>query len=632
MLLAQSLQRVGVEFSIITFGNYVRVLKLGQDEWNPLMAWMVLSQLRFDDPATMDADAVYCALDLLMSARGPKKVFMFTDGFGTSGLRLTAALRKAENDNVQVIGVSVGLDKFHVGSCYQHWIECALPKYLPDALRALFEQEDDLDKTSPDNLWYKQFLQQRARIGSDGRPEPDMSIDDIINAHTNAFETSLIDELRKERETELSIDRSVDDESLSVDIAFLLDITGSFAPYMEVAMTQIKAILTGIQPAVDIKFPGWKIAIHAAIIGYRDDIGNNYSATTLPFTEISEESFGSIVQPFLLTLVAQGGDDIPEDVHGAFAAALLPKDQGGKLEWKSKSKTIVLLTDAPGHGPHMHDFAEQEDRAYTTPSLKPHIDTMIKREINLFVSYASETNTKKMLEHMQQCYNDIRLERLMVSVPLVSESTVAPDPIVFILCLDESNSMRGAPWTCLVQAYTEFLQKRIMDQGGDGIVVINFADRARYICGPDPVAIRSAPALTFAGGKTKFGPALTLAKEAIERVTNECTRFIMLFMTDGQSSDGAGTNIIQAIAAKFTNGDFTRFTCHTVGFGSGVNVARLESMVAGGGRYHAASVGNDLVKAFHAVAEDATGANVMAGKLAKNIVDSVVTKLVADYL
>merc|ERR1712137_405427 len=48
---------------------------------------------------------------------------------------------------------------------------------------------------------------------------------------------------------------------------------------------------------------------------------------------------------------ADGGEDVPEDVAGGLAAAL-------GLRWRSETRTVVLVTDAPCHGQKYHDTAD----------------------------------------------------------------------------------------------------------------------------------------------------------------------------------------------------------------------------------------------------------------------------------
>jgi Mg-chelatase subunit ChlD len=171
-------------------------------------------------------------------------------------------------------------------------------------------------------------------------------------------------------------------------------------------------------------------------------------------------------------------------------------------------------------------------------------------------------------------------------------------PIVFILCLDESGSMSGQPHLDLTKAYNKFISRRVSDQGNnERIVVIPFHHTARFLAGPEPVDIHKAPILDRDIGGTKFCPALEKAEQSMGHASVAAnTQFVMLFMSDGMCEDPTQSkNKILQLINKFG----ARFVCHTVGFGSGTkNSPVLTAMVAGGGRFHYADTGEDLVKTF----------------------------------
>lgn len=82
-------------FSILLFGETVRLVKTPEAPWNGAAIYTFLSQLEFEaEFATLDADAVQCALALLNASnvRGPKKVFVLTDGYGSCGARLAQVI------------------------------------------------------------------------------------------------------------------------------------------------------------------------------------------------------------------------------------------------------------------------------------------------------------------------------------------------------------------------------------------------------------------------------------------------------------------------------------------------------------------------------------------------------------
>jgi len=77
-------------FSIVLFGQHVRIVKTDNQEWSPTAILMLLSSLEFNQTATLDGEALAYTLDLLKftQARGPKKVFVLSDGVGSCGSKL----------------------------------------------------------------------------------------------------------------------------------------------------------------------------------------------------------------------------------------------------------------------------------------------------------------------------------------------------------------------------------------------------------------------------------------------------------------------------------------------------------------------------------------------------------------
>lgn len=84
-------------YSILLFGETVRLIKSSDMPWSRAAIYVLLKQLSFETEfATLDADAIQCALALLDSStvRGPKKVFVLTDGYGSCGARLAPVRNK----------------------------------------------------------------------------------------------------------------------------------------------------------------------------------------------------------------------------------------------------------------------------------------------------------------------------------------------------------------------------------------------------------------------------------------------------------------------------------------------------------------------------------------------------------
>ncbi len=125
----------------------------------------------------------------------------------------------------------------------------------------------------------------------------------------------------------------------TVEVAFVLDTTGSMGGLLEGAKRKIWSIATSVvdtNPDADIRI---------GLVAYRD-IGDEYVTRTFDLTTDIQDIYAN-----LLELKARGGGDWPESVNEALDVAV------NKLQWTkgSDAKRIVFLVgDAP---PHM-DYAK----------------------------------------------------------------------------------------------------------------------------------------------------------------------------------------------------------------------------------------------------------------------------------
>jgi hypothetical protein len=125
----------------------------------------------------------------------------------------------------------------------------------------------------------------------------------------------------------------------SVEVAFVLDTTGSMGGLIEGAKRKIWSIATAIvdaNPDADIRI---------GLVAYRD-IGDDYVTKTFDLTPDIQDIYGN-----LLALNARRGGDWPESVNEALDVAV------NKLQWRKGDDTrriIFLVGDAP---PHM-DYAQ----------------------------------------------------------------------------------------------------------------------------------------------------------------------------------------------------------------------------------------------------------------------------------
>jgi Mg-chelatase subunit ChlD len=126
-----------------------------------------------------------------------------------------------------------------------------------------------------------------------------------------------------------------------VEVAFVLDTTGSMGPLIEAAKRKIWSIATAIidcSPDAEIRM---------GLVAYRD-IGDVYVTRTYDLTTDIQDLYGE-----LLNLRAQGGGDWPESVNEALYVGVQ------KLSWsqgRNTTRILFLVGDAPPHMDYPQDM------------------------------------------------------------------------------------------------------------------------------------------------------------------------------------------------------------------------------------------------------------------------------------
>ena len=175
----------------------------------------------------------------------------------------------------------------------------------------------------------------------------------------------------------------------SVDLCFVLDCTESMKDYIKMVMEKVQDIIKTLKG----KFGGFSIRI--AVLGYRD-VFDARRFEILDFRDNVEE-----VKKFLKNIEATGGDDVAEDVNGAFQKML-------KLSWESSTRVVVHIADAPCHGRDFHELNYKKDSFYYEKS-KGDADYEVlfesfKRRMLNYVFLKINKLTDKMFERFQAIY------------------------------------------------------------------------------------------------------------------------------------------------------------------------------------------------------------------------------------
>jgi hypothetical protein len=139
----------------------------------------------------------------------------------------------------------------------------------------------------------------------------------------------------------------------TVEVAFVLDTTGSMGGLIEGAKRKIWSIATAIvdsNPDADIRM---------GLVAYRD-IGDDYVTRTFDLTTDIQDLYAN-----LLELRARGGGDWPESVNEALDVTV------NKLHWTPSGdvkRIVFLVGDAPPHMDYAQDTKYPVTRSRRTSS------------------------------------------------------------------------------------------------------------------------------------------------------------------------------------------------------------------------------------------------------------------------
>ena len=633
LLLTTALHQLGLEhFTLIAFGERVQVLKTEEQPWDAAAMFVLLSHLRCLENATLDASSVELATTLLQtsSVRGPKRLFVLSDGYGSQGLRLGAALKAAAAADVEVTGISVGFDSSFVPLCYQRWVTAALPAALPEALTQLHQADDEA--TPPSLSAAESALQQKIHVREHNAAA---SAADVWKENSNFAFRYLAEQLKDEQEREFSFQRGSLPSEMQVDLAFAVDCSGSMQRFLATVKAQIIAITGTLLTRLQLQLPGVTFKPRFALVPFRDI---DPPPANTDFTESNDLFLKRLKQ-----LKGQGGGLEAEDVVDALT-------RGSQLSWQGKSRWLILFTDAPGHGP----FMNPPGPAQVTDD-KPDYDAngvLCQRAVKalqaedvdaeLFLCHCRPSRTQQMEAALRLCYETEG--RQLHSADLFDAlASAAVDGFHVVFCLDESPSM-GLPvssgstetrWQALVNAYGAFITARRNDQAvDDHVSIIQFGTTARYVTPMGhPVRLQDAPlGLTMEGNGTAYMPALQLAAAELGR-TLAGLRQLLVFMSDGETGDADAALAIDYVETKL-KAQFPQLRFSTVGLGAAGHFSCLKSMAAKfpANSFLLAQNGLQLLDAFVGLANQCTTADTLMQRVGQRIADKVCDTIMLDMI
>ena len=192
-------------------------------------------------------------------------------------------------------------------------------------------------------------------------------------------------------------------EQIKFNILFIFDITSSMGKYIEQFKKNYFEMIENLKNKCPLSL------LYLGFIGYKDisdlELGDEY--IDIDFTLLYGEIYEKIKN-----IQAEGGDDVPEDVSGAFEMAL-------KKSWNQGTNIIFLITDSPCHGTKYHDLDQNveslkdrfKDETYDDvieefkrKNIEKLVEEFVERNFNL-ICLNIHDNTKKMFNMFEEKYN-----------------------------------------------------------------------------------------------------------------------------------------------------------------------------------------------------------------------------------
>jgi hypothetical protein len=177
-----------------------------------------------------------------------------------------------------------------------------------------------------------------------------------------------------------------------IDIAFLMDCTGSMGKYMTEAKTKCEEIVAEVETRI-----AQGKHLRLAFVGYRDfgDVGH-----------IVREDFtrdARTIRDFIGKQEPSGGGDAPEDCLGGLKACT-------DLSWGGGTNLVVWLADAPNHGARFHEPSMHDDHMDAPDTSEEVLRTLADKKVDLhFVSLNNSTDL--MCDELMAQYDRMRRMR-----------------------------------------------------------------------------------------------------------------------------------------------------------------------------------------------------------------------------
>ncbi len=440
--------------------------------------------------------------------------------------------------------------------------------------------------------------------------------------------------------------------SLTLDLAFAIDVTGSMAPYSKCIVSTVASLISGqgsILEKLASTFPEIEFKLRVGCLGFRDIDDKQKQIQDVVWNDgghFTDEVTNAIQRIKSLSESASGGGDIAED-HAA-AIHHCSSNWNHTNDWTSEIKCLVLFTDAPSHGLVAPSFIG--DSAYDNyPTHHPDglklndvMSSLLSKDIDLFFCSFDPSSTVKTEEEfsgIMKSHPNNKSGRCITRIPMVSESQIQTNAdsanrhgrhVIFVL--DESGSMNSS-WSGVVAAYRQYVEKRKQSQSDSDLVSVVQFDGVSRITVTNASLSEAPMNLSQHGGGTLFHPAALDACK-LARDTPLSHTPVIIFMSDGEAGDASAAarefSLLNDHVSRVLHADLE---LNVIAFGGGANFTQLQLIAQASkvGKVHASANAADLASVFVAIATNENVASALESEIAKRLADAVSDKLSLEY-
>ena len=175
----------------------------------------------------------------------------------------------------------------------------------------------------------------------------------------------------------------------AVDVCFVVDCTSSMSLWIAAVKDKVMDIVSAVKRENDCG------EVRVAFVGYRDYFDTERFVLVDFTTDLSK------FRADIAHVTAVGGGDIPEDMAGGLW-------QASQLSWRARTRSLIVIADAPCHGREYHNF-DEDPRNTTVPTTELHdVATVLitLRTASVDMSFAKITKgTDVMLERFKAIYD-----------------------------------------------------------------------------------------------------------------------------------------------------------------------------------------------------------------------------------